>query len=984
MKIEIKKVLISGLLALIGVFSNLFAQQQISYGDFSNPVPSVSSIAKYQETPVALATGLPNITLPIVSISSTDKNISENLTLSYNPNTASEGEFINQVGLGWTLFSGGVISRLIVSGLDERFDNSQTGNYTQNTFDDIYYYSLPNGLNGKFTINRNNNSFVIYDTGVNNVKIDYTRTDNNSTLIVDSFIVTDDKGYKFIFSDYSQNLYSENNKLYRSAFFLSSIKSPSGVELLKYEYQKDNRYYENTNVLFYQSCKLKKIDSPGNGSINITYFLDHSLEQTLNDPYSISSISLKTITGKTITKYDFLYELSDFLNSHISKRTLKQLKKVDPIVQSNVLEITSFVYNTMPLPDNIPPASGAFSCYYHQDYYTIYPKERIVGVLKKIIMPTGGVTEYNFEPNEFFYDKSSDNYTQALKEYIDPYIQHVEQRDVFTYNTNQANTVIWNIPGDPTKKKRFYYIFTAEPYRQIQPLPGGGLDTDPGDGSTPNPSQPNLIANFTINNGDINLVRCGVTESPYEYNTQGYVDIYPGNYTIQFISSGTIKGNFITSELITESPPFLNIGYGDGLRIGSIKTYVSSTNSTPTKTVTYQYNNFDVSTNPSGTKIQNESYVDDFGTSEYIVYKNITVTDSSTDGFVRHYLKTPADYPNTQYTVAGEIFDLKHYYNITKGGLESKTEIYNNSNQIVHSTDYEYDLLDQSGTTPIKSSIGYVRPGIIKRKIVYDRIHNSSQVLTNKVDQEFNNSRGNYKLLKVTATSSDGQMNEKTLFYPTGLVLQGQTNEYQHLWDSNMKGLVIKTTEKRNGTEISSLETKFANNSLYPTSIISKNSYDNSTISHIRNDNYDNQGNLIQFTVVIDDASGEGVPTTIIYGYNKTLPIAKIEGAKLSDIPSNLITAIVNASNEDANATSAQEESKEQALIAALNTFKNDPALRNFMVTCYTYNPLVGITTTIPPNGLMEFYKYDSFNRLLKVVDVNGNTVKEHLYNYKN
>lgn len=199
-----------------------------------------------------------------------------------------------------------------------------------------------------------------------------------------------------------------------------------------------------------------------------------------------------------------------------------------------------------------------------------------------------------------------------------------------------------------------------------------------------------------------------------------------------------------------------------------------------------------------------------------------------------------------------------------------------------------------------------------------------------------------------------------------------------------MKSIPIIVESKKNGIVISKSETKFENTAnFYPTSQISFLPDNLSqSLKNISYDVYDDKGNPVQFTAFPDAGSG-GVPTTIIFGYNKTMPIAKIEGAKLSDIPANLITAIVNASDEDANATPAQEEAKEQALIAALNTFKSDPNLRNFMVTCYTYNPLIGITTTIPPNGLMEMYKYDSFNRLLKVVDVNGNTVKEHLYNYK-
>ncbi|PZU22506.1 MAG: hypothetical protein DI622_06070, partial [Chryseobacterium sp.] len=433
----------------LGIFPKLYAQQ-ISYGDLPNPVPSVSAMAKYQEAPISIATGLPSINIPIVSISSLDKNISESIGLSYNPNTVIDGEYISEVGLGWTKFSGGVISRTIVAGLDERFDNTGTGNYNQNKFDDIYYYNLPNGLNGKFKINRDGNTFTIYDEGTNNVNIDYTRTSNNATLIIDSFTITDDKGYKYIFNDYSQNLYSENGKLYKSAFFFIIIKNASGVELLKYEYQKDNRYFNGTSTILYQSCKLKKINSPGSGNIKIEYNLDSSLEETMNDPYSVTNITLENNSGKILSKFSFEYTFNFFSG----KRTLVNIKKLNvDNLNGTPAEVTGLLYYNNALPDNTPVFSNLLACGATQDYNTIYPKERVIGVLQKIILPTGGVTEYNFEPNEFFYDKSDQTYINSLKDYVDPNTQQVQSLSSSDYNTSQANTISLVVPGDPTKKK---------------------------------------------------------------------------------------------------------------------------------------------------------------------------------------------------------------------------------------------------------------------------------------------------------------------------------------------------------------------------------------------------------------------------------------------------------------------------------------------------------------------------------------------------
>jgi YD repeat-containing protein len=60
------------------------------------------------------------------------------------------------------------------------------------------------------------------------------------------------------------------------------------------------------------------------------------------------------------------------------------------------------------------------------------------------------------------------------------------------------------------------------------------------------------------------------------------------------------------------------------------------------------------------------------------------------------------------------------------------------------------------------------------------------------------------------------------------------------------------------------------------------------------------------------------------------------------------------------------------------------PILADKLVTTYTYDPLIGVTSITPPSGIRESYIYDSANRLQKVIDVNGKVLKEMKYNYKN
>lgn len=121
-------------------------------------------------------------------------------------------------------------------------------------------------------------------------------------------------------------------------------------------------------------------------------------------------------------------------------------------------------------------------------------------------------------------------------------------------------------------------------------------------------------------------------------------------------------------------------------------------------------------------------------------------------------------------------------------------------------------------------------------------------------------------------------------------------------------------------------------------------------------DAYDDKGNMVQ------TSSGTGIPTTLIYGYNKTQVIAKIEGAKYDDIKNNaFVLAAVSASDND-NTNPATEGT----LITALENLRTDSSMAGYQITTYTYDPLVGLTTTTSPSGQRESYEYDSAGRLKK------------------
>ena len=225
-----------------------------------------------------------------------------------------------------------------------------------------------------------------------------------------------------------------------------------------------------------------------------------------------------------------------------------------------------------------------------------------------------------------------------------------------------------------------------------------------------------------------------------------------------------------------------------------------------------------------------------------------------------------------------------------------------------------------------------------------------------------------------------------TTTYPDGTTV---TTNYQYahekgnnyLINKNIVGIPLETTVTQDGKIISKTET------IYPTSQAEANTktqglpmpisslgYDlenpTKTNQDITYTQYDNKGNLIEYKL-------NGItPVVIIWGYHQTLPIAKIEGATYDQVK-NLVSDIISKSNED------KDEVSEKNLITALDNFRNKDELKNFQITTYTHNPLIGVTSITPPSGIREIYKYDDANRLKQVLDIHGNILKEYRYNYR-
>ncbi|REC41606.1 hypothetical protein DRF67_21180, partial [Chryseobacterium pennipullorum] len=254
-------------------------------------------------------------------------------------------------------------------------------------------------------------------------------------------------------------------------------------------------------------------------------------------------------------------------------------------------------------------------------------------------------------------------------------------------------------------------------------------------------------------------------------------------------------------------------------------------------------------------------------------------------------------------------------------------------------------------------------------KTVTSTDYMNNQPMKPTVTENSYDSNLHYQLTSKKTSHSDGNTGENTYQYA-----YEQNNA--DMITANMVSIPLHTEIKENGKIISKTKTVYAKNAQTANLILPVSAQkfynDNAASANtlVNYNQYDTQGHLLQYTLK------GSVPTAIVWGYNNTLPIAKVEGATYQEVQ-GLASGIIAKSNTDTDPAS------EKILMNALDSFRNQAAFKNYSITTYTYDPLIGVTSVTPSTGIRQFYKYDSSNRLQSVVDANNNIVKELSYNYQ-
>ncbi|MDY0078277.1 MAG: hypothetical protein RBR87_13495 [Bacteroidales bacterium] len=168
--------------------------------------------------------------------------------------------------------------------------------------------------------------------------------------------------------------------------------------------------------------------------------------------------------------------------------------------------------------------------------------------------------------------------------------------------------------------------------------------------------------------------------------------------------------------------------------------------------------------------------------------------------------------------------------------------------------------------------------------------------------------------------------------------------------------------------EVHRIEINTPLNNFTPSNQLTNGQIDNRYKMQAGLDYLSNFGNLAE----IKPTSNNEV--AYIWDYNQNLLIAKIENATYDLVVSEL-TALGHTIED------LQDES-DTNLRLIFNELRDRPAMKDAMITSYTHEPLVGMTSQTDPTGWVTYYMYDSFGRLQYIRNHEGFYLKEYEYHY--
>ncbi len=640
-------------------------------------------------------------------------------------------------------------------------------------------------------------------------------------------------------------------------------------------------------------------------------------------------------------------------------------------------------------------------------YYTmgnLEPSSTYVkaGSLTKISYPTGGYSEFTFEPNDYKLNEEETGEEEATK-------------TVSASCTAGATTCC---------------------------MGEGSLETD----TIVIGKEQTVTVTVTISETMSGSHYALLDSNDYGESTTVNVILSAGTHTLQAHADcgGDVS---ITVDYIASTGSIVKNKIGGGLRIKKIVYYdgISHDND---RVKEYEYAQFADSSFSSGVLVSViPKYTDDFYRRQTVTigeyyydyfchYIRMTSNPSFTTGTING---SPVVYTNVTEYDGGKVSSSRNgkngktesTFSLTKpsifdtfpyappisydyqNGLLQKQTTYNSNGVKVKQENNTYDIntsltgSSRSGVYGIKARFyyrGLWNPSIYSILRQCYSIPVGSALLSQRIDTLYdanglnpvvnreNFSYSDFLLSKKTVTTSDNKAITSYIIYPqdysgnTGFV--GTMNDSHILkpvetvtYESDAEGSNIQVlggtiTEYKTGDHLGLPDSqykieaaglvdigsfRFSNSSStgLPTSA-SSYSRNNTYYKKKYSFEYNEYGNLAELNKEND------LTTTYLWGYDHLYPVAKIENATLDEVKTALGGSIPDPGN------SGLDTAQASLLRSGLDAF----------VSVFDYAPLLGMTSSTDPNGVKTYYEYDDFGRLKQVKNNDSDIQERYTYHY--
>jgi hypothetical protein len=959
--------------------------------------PEAYSMTKVARTPVDYYSGLPKIDIPLLELEARCFNLP--IKLNYHAAGIKVNEISSSVGLGWNLNAGGVLTRVVRGKNDDDVDGYVGGNLrgkkiNESTFNqlsnvdilnysseywdsepDVYYFNFMES-SGRFVLDKNGKVIM---TPENDFKV-YPAFGPNSSAnywtIVDKFGVR----YKFGISNsekesskikITNGINTEEIGPYVSSWYLSEIEVPGKCKIT-FSYKsgvnfKDVRKSEefrdlnsgsgfNTTTIETETISPKILERVNSelGYVKI----DSSIDRLdFNNMYKINKLELFDYNNKLIKgiilNQNYFNSINNCNMPNCKRLKLESVLEFFP--NSNPQESYSFIYNSNNLPNRDSfetdhwgyyNANGLNNLIPRTDPYNInfYRQSNVIGtrasILKEIHLKEGGYTKYNYELNTYFDGNSVKNGGGLRISSIENIKSEIDSPNIvenFSYLTTNTNI---------SSGKNYDFPIYLKPIKIITGF------THPDGFYIPQIHTGNSIMSSSCNSlFDLNGSNVGYSEVSVNFSNNG-------SETYKFTDLNSNPDLRINND-------FFNISVNNNFNSVTIENYnspFSSPFSGPSKSNSYQRGLLKekITKNSSGEIILTlENFYQEKP-------KNINLLASGIK-FSKVYMYNHYDNiynPNTYmygsfYTHSILAFNVAKY-NETNGNYRltstKEKKFYNGSIFLEKIVNYSYSL---DKPTSLIEKIENINGDVYKSKYEY---------------ADSNLFQFDFDIIDMKTLNMIDFPIVETVFKNNYII----SKKYNEFYSNNNNPFGITNTVVLKNTyklEIDKPINNFQEFNFFDIYSPTFGSVDSRLKVEYNYSKYDGMGNLLEFS------KNNGVKTCLIWGYNNSKLIAKIENLNYTNISQAMIDNLNLLSNAD-NDDCFNGNCNEQILRNALNNLRN--LYPESFVTTYTYNPLIGVTSITDVKGKTEFYQYDKQLRLKIIRDNEGNILKGYGYNYKN